>query len=738
MLVLAVAGAALIARGPLAGALALAAAAVPSLLVFARRGPYGTAGEEMLHFREIMDAAIDFVCVTDPEGKALYVNAAGRRMLGIDSPGDAVGTPILDYMTAESGEVVVGEGLPEAARRGSWRGQTKLLHREGYTIPTDQVILAHGGEDGDVEYYSTIARDMTWERAAALMLREAEERFRRAFEDSAVSMALVGVGPEGGGLLLEVNDAFCSLTGHTRQQLVQMGFRELPHPDDLESVEEGTERLLAGAVDSFRTQVRCVRADGAVIWVQLNSSVVRNEDAEPLYWIAQLQDVSEERRFEGELRYLADHDTLTGLFNRRRFEEELSREVAASRRYGTGGALVVLDLDNFKFVNDSLGHSVGDDLLVKVGTLLQARLRESDTLARLGGDEFAVIVPHTSEPGARSLAAKLLGAIRGGARVPTGAGSHRVTASAGVALFVDEPGQHTAEDLMVQADIAMYDAKEAGRDKVVRYDSTSARQARMEAKVTWAERTRAALAENRLVLHAQPIASLDGDRRVRHELLLRMISEDGDVIPPASFLGIAERAGLVQQIDSWVVHRAVALLSQQQRAGHPVCLEVNLSAKSIADLRLIDLIERELNTSGADPSGLCFELTETAAIVNVANAQRFAERLGALGCEFAIDDFGAGFASFYYLKHLAFDYLKIDGEFIEELPENRINQLVVRSVVAIARGMGKRTVAEFVGDEQTLDLLRDYGVDYAQGFYIGSPEPVGRVRLHEPPAVAAG
>ena len=238
------------------------------------------------------------------------------------------------------------------------------------------------------------------------------------------------------------------------------------------------------------------------------------------------------------------------------------------------------------------------------------------------------------------------------------------------------------------------------------------------------------------MLHAQPILPLNGDTVPRHELLLRMVGDNGELISPGLFLSPAERMDLIGEIDRWVLCQAIRLLAEEQRAGHDIRLEVNISAKSVSDPDLADVIQRELEETGADGCGLCVEITETAAIVNLERAKRFAARLSELGCQFALDDFGAGFASFYYLKHLSFDYLKIDGEFVSGIARSHTDQLVVRSLVEIARGLGKRTIAEFVEDSESLELLREYGVDYAQGFYVGKPKPLAEVDLSRLPQLA--
>jgi diguanylate cyclase (GGDEF)-like protein/PAS domain S-box-containing protein len=565
-------------------------------------------------------------------------------------------------------------------------------------------------------------------------LREAEERFYRAFADAGTGMALIGVGGDEEGRFLEVNDALCASTRYTRDELLTMRIGAIVHPEDAAETLELVRRLTNGDIDSLQGEVRLLDARGDVVWTTFSSSVIRDPDGRPLYRIAQIQDITERKRFEGQLQHLADHDPVTALFNRRRLEEELARELAATQRYGTGGAVLALDLDNFKYVNDTLGHSAGDELIAGVAEILRGRLRRTDIVARLGGDEFAVVLPHADERQARRVAEDLLAAIRGEAVVTTAKGSRRTTASIGIAPFPAAADKITAEELLIEADIAMYDAKEAGRDRACVYDVRSSRQESLEARMTWGEQIREALEEDRFTLYAQPIVPLQDGGSMRHELLVRMVGRDGDIIPPSAFLPIAERFDLVLEIDRWVVRRAIELLAERRRMGDDVIFAVNLSAKSLGDADLLTHIADRLQVTGVEPSRLVFEVTETAAIVNVDRARHFARRLGELGCGFALDDFGAGFASFYYLKHLPFDYLKIDGEFVESLTASTTNQLVVQALVSIARGLGKETIAEYVGDDQTLQLLRLYGVDYAQGFHVGRPVPAEQIELPDAPA----
>ena len=587
----------------------------------------------------------------------------------------------------------------------------------------DLSVSAVRDESGPLYMVAQI-EDVTKRRRADEAVRSAEAHFRSAFDSAPIGMAITSLD----GRFEHVNPALCEITGYPREQLESMTFQSITPAEDLGDDDRATEQLISGRISVYRNEKRYIHADGHLIPIEISATLVRDSDGQPLNFLTQIQDITERKLFEGRLQHLADHDSLTGLFNRRRFEEELSRELALAERHGSSAAVLAIDLDNFKYINDSLGHSIGDELIARVGAVLYDRLRKTDVLARLGGDEFAVIMPRADEHAASRLAGALLDSVSSVDLETTGSRTRNVTASIGISIF--EPGSGlTSEELLVEADIAMYDAKEAGRGRANVYNGSEDRGAQMQARITWADRIREALADDRFVLYAQEIRSLTGDPVPRFELLLRMVSESGEVILPGNFLHVAERFDVIQEIDCWVVRRAAGILAEHQAAGRELALCVNLSAKSITDPNVPSLIARALEDAGADGGGLCIELTETAAIVHVDRAKRFSSAVAALGCELSLDDFGAGFASFYYLKHLTFDVLKIDGEFVRDLPTSHMNQLLVKSVVDIARGLGKRTVAEFVGDEGTLEMLRSMGVDFAQGYYVAKPQPLDEVGL---------
>jgi diguanylate cyclase (GGDEF)-like protein len=434
--------------------------------------------------------------------------------------------------------------------------------------------------------------------------------------------------------------------------------------------------------------------------------------------------IAAQRKYESRLQYMADHDPLTGLLNRRAYERILTEHLAQGERYGHEGAVLMLDLDEFKQVNDTLGHNAGDELIVRVGRALAERLRSTDTVARLGGDEFAILLPKGLREDSERVAKSLLETIRAERSARGRKGPARpISASIGVApLAGSRP--ITTEEALINADLAMYDAKEGGRDRFETYGDSSRGQAGIEARLEWVERIRIALEEDRLTLHAQPVVDAASGERTQLELLVRMIGGKGELIMPGSFLPIAERFGLIGEIDRWVVTRAILMLGEQHRRGFRPTVEINLSGHSLGDPDLAAHIDRELRSSQVDATQLVFEVTETAAIGNIEAARSFAEQLAELGCRFALDDFGAGFGSFYYLKHLPFDFIKIDGEFVRHLVNDDTDRLVVSAVVDLARGLGKRTIAEFVGDEATVCALRELGVDYLQGFHLGRPAPI--------------
>jgi diguanylate cyclase (GGDEF)-like protein/PAS domain S-box-containing protein len=572
--------------------------------------------------------------------------------------------------------------------------------------------------------YAT-ARDITERITMETALREAEQRFRTAFDGAPIGICLLSLGPDEPARLLQVNPALAEMLGGSLEGLRGAQLASLTHPDDRAGVEAGLATLLDGDRAEVVLERRLMHRDGHPVWALVSAARVATSAGEEMLAVTHVVDISDRKHSEGLLQHLADHDALTGLVNRRRFTEELELALVHARRFGETGAVLFLDLDGFKFVNDTLGHAAGDALIARVGGLLRHAVRETDTLARMGGDEFAVLLTRCDRTAAVTVAEKLLGTLRRDGLAGTERRG-RLSSSIGIALFGAEDAV-SADELVVEADIAMYEAKDEGKDRYAIYDHARRRRKARGVRESWTVRLERAIRDDGFVLHAQPIAAICGDASPAFELLLRLPDELGDLIAPGTFLHNAERLGLIEQIDRWVLKRAVRHLHDSHASGADLTLSVNVSGRSMGDPSLARHVAELLAAYPIPADRLILEITETAAITNIDRARALSLELRSLGCMLALDDFGAGFASFYYLKHLQFDYLKIDGEFIRNLCATRTDQLVVQAIVTIAGGLGTRTVAEFVGDDATITLLRAFGVDYGQGYHLGRPRPLDTV-----------
>jgi diguanylate cyclase (GGDEF)-like protein/PAS domain S-box-containing protein len=653
--------------------------------------------------RSILDAALDGIVVMGTDGRVVDWNPAAEQTFGY-ARDEAVGRELAELIVPPEVRDAHRRGLVSHVATGAERVLGRRLEMEavrsdGSRLPVELAITRL---DRSPPLFVGYLRDITQRRRSAHAVEEAERRYRTLVERLPVVTYSAELGPA--GRWTYVSPQIEDMTGYSAEQWMadpELWFSRL-HPSDRDEVEQAEARVEreGGRLD---IEYRLLARNGDVVWVRDEATSTPAGDGRSGIVEGVLVNITEQRRAAESLRYHADHDVLTGLVNRRRFEEELERCGTAPK--GSGGAVVIVDVDHFKFVNDSLGHEAGDAVLRGVASSLREQVGARGLPARLGGDEFAVLLPGAGEQEARDLALSLLHAVRAReTRVP-------VTASAGISVFDAGPTQ-APSDALVAADIALYEAKEGGRDRVATFTGQQGQ------RLTWVGRIRRAIEAERLVLHSQPIVSLATGETVGEELLVRMADETGELVMPSAFLPTAERFGLIRDIDRWVVCRALELIAAGRRVS------VNLSARSVSDPELTSRLEQGLRRAGADPGLLVFEITETAAAADMEDVRAFAERVRRLGCGLALDDFGTGFGSFIYLKHLPVSELKIDMEFVRNVAHSPADRRLVESIVMIARALDIRTVAEGVEDDATLGLLRRYGVDLAQGWHLGAPAPL--------------
>lgn len=463
---------------------------------------------------------------------------------------------------------------------------------------------------------------------------------------------------------------------------------------------------------------------GQEIAIDQSTAPIRGSDGTVHGSVVVVRDVSAQRKLAREITFQASHDALTGLFNRRAFEERLAELLESARTQGAQHALLYLDLDQFKIVNDACGHSAGDQLLRQLAVVMRKEVRQSDALARLGGDELGVLLAGCALAEAERVAAKLLEAV-GEFRFVWKDRTFTIGVSIGVVPFGAEAESIAA--LLSAADAACYAAKDQGRNRVRIYQDDDVELSQRRSQMQWVTRLKRAVTEDEFVLYSQPIFPVvrQAGRAVQHEVLLRLREADGSVVLPGAFLPAAERYNLMPDIDRWVIRTTLRWLATHSQALQAVAsYNVNVSGQSLSDPRFLDFVLAEFEASGVPPAQVCFEITETAAVANLDSAMRVITRLKERGCRFLLDDFGSGWSSFAYLKNLPVDYLKIDGSLVRDMAVDRLDEAMVRAINEIGHVMGISTIAEFVESDDVLARLAVIGVDYAQGYAIGYPVPI--------------
>lgn len=688
-----------------------------------------TESEERL--RAVFDHSPVTIDLKDTHGRYLLVNRNYAAQHG-EAVESVSGSHTSDIYPAEAAKAIRAHEMAVL----DWG---KAIERE-YRIKRNgsertQLVVKFPIRDaeGDIAGIGGIGTDITERKRAEAALALSEERFQGLYDNSPDMYFTVAED----ATITSVNQFGADYLGYSKESLIGEPFWILIHAEDLSFVQEQIGSAFSDKLGESELEFRMARRDQTVLWIQERIRLLPKTSSAPAELRIVCRDVTEAHNLSQELSYQASHDSLTGLVNRRELENRLARVLETARAESSQHALCYLDLDQFKVINDTCGHVAGDELLRQLSEVLRTKVRRRDTLARLGGDEFGVLMEHCVLRQAQRVANTLRKCVED-FRFSWENKTFSVGVSIGLVPVTSD--SESVAGALSAADTACYVAKDQGRNRVHVYHPEDMELARRHGEMQWVARINQALEEDRFCLSVQPIkpildvatppeaasSGLNGEGY--YEVLLRMRDASGRMVPPGAFLPAAERYSLSVKLDRWVVEKIFSWLDE-----HPEQLDrlsmcsINLSGHSIADEDFLQFVISSLDGTNVPAEKLCFEITETAAITNLVSATRFITALKGWGCQFALDDFGSGLSSFAYLKQLAVDFLKIDGVFVKDVVDDPINLAMVKSINDIGKVMGKRTIAEFVENDEILVKLREVGVDYAQGYRIGRPQPLDRL-----------
>lgn len=525
-----------------------------------------------------------------------------------------------------------------------------------------------------------------------------------------------------------VNPMFEKITGWPKEEVIGKNPRILASGETTKAqYEEMWATILSGK--AYRYTFKNKKKNGQYYWALAQTVPIKNERGEIVQFLAMQEDITEKKEAEERVEYLTAYDELTGLYNRVRFMELMDNWIKGAKDSGRRIALFLIDIDEFRSLNEIYGHSIGDEFLRRIADLLKNTMEDihgKSALAHLGGDEFAVFITDINEREALEIAEIIRRRVEGLYFTPV---TTRLTASIGIVFYPEHAAM--VRELLSRADIAMYRAKASGRNRCHIYQPEDHDMEKIHSRLKEKERIQKAIEEGRFEPWFQPILCLE-DNKIRHyEALARMRGEDGEILLPGAFIDTAEIFGLIGAIDMVIIEKTMQLQAEMSRKGRHLSFSVNLSGKDLGDQEILSFLRDKIAESGAEPGRLIFEITETAAIHDMDKAVKFIKALKAIGCHFSLDDFGVGFTSFIYLREMGVDFIKIDGSFIKRLHEDERDRLFVKAIVDVAKGMGIKTIAEFVENEEILKLLKKIGVDYAQGFFIGKPAPWNEIKSED-------
>ena len=644
----------------------------------------------------------DAIYWADKNFHILDVNKAASRMLGYSR------NELLNMQVNRFDPEFSPEKWEDLKNTRHMVYETQQITRDGTPVPVE-VTASYFNFDNE-EYIFLSCHDIARRKKS----RENIVRFYRIFEDSLNEIFLFD---EKTLKFVQANKAAMENLGYSSEEFYQLTPVDIKPDFTRESFEKLITPLRTGEKKKITFETVHRRKDNSLYNVEVHLQLLQ-QDNESLF-AAIILDITDRKKVHQQLSYQSSHDSLTGLINRHEFERRCIQLLSTTRDDNSEHALCIMDLDQFKVVNDTSGHIAGDEILRQIGALLIDIVRQRDTLARLGGDEFGVLMEHCSIDDARRVARNIQKVVEDYQFVWEDK-QFKISVSMGLVPITKNTTDYT--ELLKDADVACFMAKDKGRNRIHVHDPDDIEVARHHGEIQWVTRINQALEQNLFCLFVQRIQPLDDSQKNHYEILIRMKNENGELIPPGSFLPAAERYNLISKIDNWVIKNAIELLlANPELLEHTDLFSINLSGQSLANPDFLNSIVNILDETKINAEKICFEVTETAAITNIYVARKFISVLKGLGCSFSLDDFGSGLSSFGYLKNLPVDYLKIDGMFVKDITSDSIDHAMVNSINQIGQVMGMKTIAEFVENDAIKELLKKIGVNFVQGFGVSKP-----------------